>query len=177
MELARYYEAGGWGMYPITLIATLAAPASLVLPIIGFATRTPRLSRILAFCLLALAALALAAGVIGWQSGLHAMESAVMHVNPADQEVVRMAGSSEARVCLIFGLWVTAFPAAAAASLAGIATSRAKASWPRVLVGCVAGLALFGAVAAIAIHENTVRAGEEAAAKSLRRAWDSPSAR
>jgi hypothetical protein len=120
-SIAQAFAEGGWGMYPVLFLGLIAVPAALALPSIGIATARPTLGRVFAILLAALGLFAIGGGVLGWQSGLHTMEAALRAVNPADRETIRMAGQSEARVCLIFGLMTAALPLAGAVLLLGVA--------------------------------------------------------
>lgn len=162
MELARYWEMGGWWMYPILLAGMVAVPAAVALPVIAFASGQRTVARASPYVLLAISSLPFALGVLGWQAGLGIMEDAISHVNRADFDAIRMAGRSEARVCLIFGMMAAALPLAVGASLVGISWGSQPVPRSRTLSAVlVGGIVLVAAVGAIGwqIH---VRTAEEA---------------
>ena len=161
--LARYWEAGGWPMYPIFLLGLLGLLASVGLPIAGFAMGKPRPAFLFAMMLLVLAVFTAGMGALGQTLDMRTVDEAIVHVNPADREIIRMAGSSESRTCLAFGLYAAILPLAAAGLLLSRALARAKSA-----LGALAGPALaigLGALCAgAALQQGALVAAEDAAA-------------
>ncbi|HEY3449066.1 MAG TPA: hypothetical protein VGK67_22075 [Myxococcales bacterium] len=139
MELARFFEMGGWMMYPLVLLLALCLPASVGLPIAGYAIGKPKLAFLFAMILAVLGVAAAGLGALGQAMGMRMVEQAVVHVNPVDRDTILMVGSGEARVCLAFGLVVAMLPLAAACVALGRAFGQ-KLSSAATAGGLVAGL-------------------------------------
>lgn len=125
MEIARYFEMGGFAMYPIALLGCMGLPATLAGIIVAIAVKKPpRLALIIATVLCALGLLTAALGLLGYLNGLWSMEEAIAHVNLEDKEVIRWAATSEARVALMFGLIAGLPPFVGGVALLGLGLSR-----------------------------------------------------
>lgn len=135
MELAHYFQAGGWPMYLLVLTLMVSLLASVALPVVAFIAGKRGLALAFSMVLAALGLVAAGIGAFGRAWGMNLTEQAVVHVNPADKEIILMAGSGESRVCLAFGLMIAVLPLAAACIALG-----------RAVTDKIAGLAIAGAL-------------------------------
>jgi hypothetical protein len=166
-SLVRFVEGGGWPMYPLILLGMVAAPASLALGGIGALAKSARPAGIFALVLLGVGAGAVGFGAFGQHQGVTMMEEALAHVNPEDAEIIRAAGRSEARGCMVLGLAVALLPLAAAAGLSLLALGKSRAGSRLSLVGIGALLVALGAgrlVGAAISSQMETRSAEEASA-------------
>jgi hypothetical protein len=123
MAIGQYFEMGGWMMYVLLGLGLLALPAAFALPYVSFVSPKPRRAMIFAVLLAALGLLAAGLGALGQAQALRRVEAAVGFASPEQRVPLRLAGSSESRVSLIFGLLVAALPLAGACIALGPARS------------------------------------------------------
>ncbi|MGC4118151.1 MAG: hypothetical protein QM765_27090 [Myxococcales bacterium] len=143
-DLARYFEMGGWMMYPLVLVLMLALPSSLGLPIASYVVGKPKLAFLFSMVLAGLGLAAAGLGALGRGLGMRNVEQAIAMVKPVDAAVILTVGRGESRACLAFGLAVAVLPLAAA----GVALGRAAGA--RVsAVAAAGGLALGAGLAAL----------------------------
>jgi hypothetical protein len=124
MELERLFLAGGPVMYLIALLGGLGIPVTLAGLFFGIISKRPRRTLIASCAVLGLGALVLVLGAAGSAWGLHRTEQAAATFNPDDAEIIRHAGSSEARAPLVAALALGLFPAVAGLGLLGLGLIR-----------------------------------------------------
>lgn len=122
-SFAEQFQEGGWTMYPIALSGCGLLLLGLVFLVVAVLSKTNR-ALPLAFGLLVGCVLPPALGVVGEQLGKRQMEAAIVHADPQDQELIRMAGSGEALANVIWGFGAAAVPLFFGGLLLGIGVSR-----------------------------------------------------
>ena len=115
--LGQYCHGGGWTMKLLFAVAIVSLIASIGLPIRVYTGQRQGTARLCAVALLALAALAIAIGMVDRLTGLPGVEAAVSSASPEAREAVRSMGSSELRMVLVTGLVVATLPLVAGSAL------------------------------------------------------------
>jgi len=105
-NLAQMWEAGGWAMYPITLLMMLGGLAAMLALIFVVIDRHGKALTLVSWSLLALGLLTIGVGAWARAATLSEVDQILQTVNPADAETIRAYAQAEAQVPWKYGLLV-----------------------------------------------------------------------
>ena len=161
MSFVEFFQMGGSMMFVLLAVGLIALPAAVVLPLIAFASDKPKPAMHFAAILAAVGLLTAGLGALARTQGMRTVEQAIVLVDPAEKEALRMEGSSESRVCLVFGLLLAALPlAGACACVARALNEKLDAPATARAVSLAAGIAVL--VLGVVGHQAALFTAEHA---------------
>ncbi len=105
---AEIWTAGGWTLYPLTMLGMAGAMVILSMVLVVAIRRARPSSALPCGVLVALGLSAAAVGFFGQQSGLSTMEEGLRNVDPADVDSIRAQGTAESQIPFRMGLLIGA---------------------------------------------------------------------
>ncbi|MEW5742508.1 MAG: hypothetical protein AB1938_26560 [Myxococcota bacterium] len=121
--MVQMFQEGGWWMYPITLLGCALVPLSIVLVILGAASKQ-RNALMMSLILLVAGLTPAMLGAVAQMLSMRSAEEAIVHVNPADAATIRAAAMSESLTTVLFGLSSSVIPVFCGFVLLGIGLGR-----------------------------------------------------
>jgi len=125
--MAKYFEMGGWPMYPLTLLLMLGLSGTVaVLVAVAAAKRRVLVALSTSTFLVGLAVCCLGVAAWGYASDMKTCWEAVAQVNPEYRQVILDAGAKEAGIVLVYGLICAAVPGLVGLGLFGFGLARRR---------------------------------------------------